>query len=644
MLELAIDIETYSETDIKAGVHKYVEDPHFEILLLAYCFTGKPTKVVDLKAGEKIPTEVLAALYSADVLKTAYNAAFEITCIDQHFKNMLGEKNTPLDPRQWSCTQALGAQAGLPFGLDAIASALVTIEQKDAKGKDLLKFFTMPVKPSKKNDMRTRNLPEHDFAKWLEFKDYCVQDVNTEQSVRKQLAWFKFTPYERNVWALDQKINNVGVMADMQLVRNAVAFDEIVSAETEQKLLTLAGITTDAQIKKHIAEHTGVIVKSLAKDVIEEVEAQFKGTPIEPILKLRKQLRRTSIKKFVAILNSVCADGRVRDLFQYYGANRTGRWAGRNVQLQNLKRNDLPDLDLARTLVREGQLDTLKLLYDDVGEVLSNLIRTAFVSQPGHSLVPSDFSAIEARIVAWFAGETWRLNVFNTHGKIYEASAAMMFNIKIDDVTKAMRQKGKIAELALGYQGAVGALLRMGGKAMGLSEDEMKSIVFKWRAANKQIVAFWKFAEQSAISALQGYPVSGRNLKFYMSNNNLIIELPSTRQLVYVGARYNGKNITYMGLDQETKRWCKQDTYGGKLVENITQATARDVLTEAMLRLDAEGFKLVMHVHDEAVPEVPDHEAEAAAAKLTQVLSTPIAWAQGLPLNAETFIAKYYQK
>lgn len=647
MIELGIDIETYSETDIKLGARKYAEDPKFELLLFAYQFTGKPKKIIDLTAGERIPTEVLSALWSPDVVKTAYNAAFEIACLNQYFGRMLGSKNIPLDYSQWSCTQAWAAQAGLPFGLDNVAKVLGTDAQKDAKGKALIKYFCVPCKPSKVNKQRTRNLPQHDFDKWLEFKDYCLQDVATEQDIRTRIAWFIFSAFERRLWVVDQKINDRGVMADMQLVSNAVKFDDIVSAEVAAQIKKLTGIenpNSDAQIKKYVLEQTGIKIASLAKDVIEDVYKQFKGTPIEPILKLREQLSRTSIKKFVAVLNSACLDKRVRDMFLYYGANRTGRWAGRNVQLHNLKRNNLKELALVREIVRQGNLSVLKLMYDDVGLVLSNLIRTVFISPEGKDLVVTDFSAIEARVVAWFANEVWRLNVFNTHGKIYEASASMMFNIPLESVTKDLRQKGKIAELALGYGGAVGAMERMGGSSMGLSEEDMLKIVVQWRRANKQIVAFWKFVEQSCVAAIQGEIVSGRFLKFYKKNGNLIIQLPNGRNLVYIAAKYDGRNISYMGVDQETKQWGKLYTYGGKLVENIVQATARDILSEALVKIDSMGFDIVMHVHDEIVVEELEHKTKETAEVLTKVLSTPIAWAPGLPLGAETFTAKFYQK
>lgn len=635
-MELAIDLETYSATDIKAGVHKYVEDPEFEILLFAYRFEGGTTQIVDLKNGEKLPRVVLMALTNAGIVKTAYNAPFEMACISRHFKK-------EMCANQWSCTMALAAQAGYPFGLDLVASILKVDTQKDKAGKDLIKYFCVPCKPTASNGGRTRNLPHHDLAKWLDFKQYCVTDVDAEQCIRQELKWFKIPTFERQVWALDYRINRRGVLVDMQLVRNAINFDRLVSAELETEMRELTGVDnpkSGAQLKKYILANTGEDIKSLAKESMSSVKEKFEGTEMADILAIREKLGRTSVRKFDAIAKSVCKDGRVRGLFQYYGAVRTGRWAGRNVQLQNLKRNNLEDLDFARRLVLRNELTVLKLTYDDVGDVLGNLIRTAFVASPGKKLIVSDLAAIEARIVAWLAGEEWRLEVFRTHGKIYEASAAMMFKIPLESVDKAMRSKGKIAELALGYQGALGALERMGGAAMGLSQEEMLRIVKQWRNANRKIVKFWYDVQDAVIEALSGDVVMVGYIKFYKQGDNLIIQLPSGRNLIYISARYNGDKITYWGMDQLTNKWSKQDTYGGKLVENITQAIARDVLTAKMLEFDARGWSIIMHVHDEIVLEDSAVEPE----EVTRIMCEDLKWAPGLKLGAETFVAQYYQK
>jgi DNA polymerase len=632
-MELAIDIETYSENDIKWGVHKYAESPKFEILLFAYSINAGPVQIIDLAMGETLPVSILNLLTDETCTKTAYNAAFEMTCLQAYLK-------IQLDPSQWSCTQALAAQAGWPFGLGNVAKAMGNAVQKDTKGKELIKFFTMPCVPSRSNNMRTRNRPIDDFDKWANFKNYCIQDVETELGIRAQLSWFNVPEFEKEVWALDQTINNRGVKVDLELVKNAVEMDQKIAEKLVAEMYGLTAIAnpkSNAQVKKFIMDATGEDVKSLNKGAMTEVNSMFKDTEIEHVLKIREKLSRTSIKKFTAILNSTCNEGCVKGLFQYYGANRTGRWAGRNVQLQNLKRNDLKELDLARQLVKENNLEVLELLFDDVGYVLSNLIRTAFVPSFGNSLIVSDLSAIEARIIAWLAGEKWRLDVFATHGKIYEASASVMFKIPLEDVTKELRQKGKIAELALGYQGAVGALERMGGAAMGLSSDEMTRLVKQWRNGNKKIVNLWTSVNDCAIDAVMYGSSKMDKLNFSMKNKNLIIELPSGRNLVYISANFDGKKITYKGMDQTTKQWSTQDTYGGKLVENIVQAIARDVLTEILKRL--KNYNIVMHVHDEIVIDGNVDEK-----LMTDAMKTPMPWAPDLHLNAETFTAQYYQK
>lgn len=643
MIELGIDIETFSEEDISRGVYKYAEHASFEITLFAYKYGSDPVKVVDLLSGEQVPDEIIKAIQDPKILKTAFNAAFELACIGRYF-------NLKLDPAQWSCTQALAAQCGLPLDLERAGRVLGTIQQKDARGKELVRYFAMPCKPTKANGGRTRNLPVHDFAQWLEFKDYAAQDVNTEQDIRAALQWFTVPEMEKALWVLDQKINTRGVLVDMELVNNVIKFDAIVTEELSAELAALTNLSNGKsvkQMKDFILQETGQAVASLNKASIADVNEAVKGNKtVERALKLREMLSRTSIKKFHAIQNSVCKDGRIRGLFQYYGANRTGRWAGRNVQLQNLKRNDLEDLDFARSLVKSGRLDVLKLTYDDVGLVFSNLIRTAFVAPAGKKLIPGDFSAIEARVIAWLAGETWRMNVFAGHGKIYEASASKMFGIPIEEITKDLRQRGKVAELALGYQGGVGALITMGGAKMGLTESEMERIKVAWRQASPRIVKLWYAMENAAVEAMQTpgvpIPVNGGKIKFLSKGKTLLMVLPSGRQLVYVDAKYNGRNITYAGLNQETKQWGRIDTYGGKLVENAVQAIARDLLAVALLKMDAAGFDIIMHVHDEIVPE--EVVTDDTINRINNILKTPVAWAEGLILGAETFAVDYYQK
>lgn len=636
MKELAIDLETYSATDIKAGVHKYVEDPAFQILMISWSVDNAEPKIYDMGKGQRIPFELAVYINDAAILKTAYNAAFEIACLSKHL-------DVQLDPSQWSCTMVLAAQAGYPFGLDQVAKVMGSAEQKDKRGKELIRYFCVPCKPTKANGMRTRNLPHHDGEKWIDFMEYCRQDVKAEQEIRRQLKWFSISKFEQPVWNLDQKINNAGVQVDKDLVRNAIQMEALVADELIEEMGQLTNIKnpkSNAQVKAFIQEATGIEIESLNKAAMPAVFKALEGTKMNHVLKIREQLNRSSIRKYTAMEKSACKDDRIRGLFQYYGANRTGRWAGRNVQLQNLVRTNLKDLNFARELVRTGNLDVLKLTYDDVGLVLSNLIRTAFIPAPGNSFVVSDSSAIEARIVAWLAGEKWRLDVFKTHGKIYEASAAQMFKIPIESVSKDMRQKGKIAELALGYQGAAGALERMGALKMGLTAAELPKLVKQWRNANRKIVQFWYDIQDAFIEAInyKGSTVNG--LTFQRRDKNMFIKLPSGRELVYLNARMSGQKIVYQGMNQTTKQWGWQDTYGGKLVENIVQAVARDVLTDAMLRADKAGLKIVMHVHDEIVIESQNE----ISTFVNDLLSAPISWANGLTLGAETFTTQYYKK
>lgn len=639
MKTLAVDIETFSRTDIKVGVHKYAEDNYFCILLFAYCFDGGQIEIVDLASGETLPDKVVQALYDPNILKTAYNAAFEIACLNKFL-------DRELDKKQWSCTMALAAQAGLPFGLSRVADILGTAK-KDSLGKNLIKYFSNPCKPTKANGARTRNYPRHDFDKWLDFKEYCRQDVAVEIDIRTQLSWFDNGEFEKPTWILDQKINDLGVMVDTVLVRNAISIDGIVTEALIADVKTWTNIENPksvAQVKKFIAQTTGVKVTSLSKENTKDILAKIEGTVAADALKIREKLSRTSIKKYDAMAKSACEDGRIRGLFQYYGANRTGRWAGRNVQVQNLKRNALDDLDFARRLVKAHNKTALDLSYDDAGRVLSNIIRTAFIPKPGCKFIVSDLNAIEARVISWLADERWRLDVFKSHGKIYEASAARMFGIPIESITKDSpeRRRGKIAELALGYQGAVGALERMGGGAMGLSERDMLRLVKQWRHSNKKIVQLWYDVQDAAAEAISSGRAEMKRLKFYMKNNNLILELPSKRKLVYISAKLTDGEIMYSGVDQTSKKWGIQKTYGGKIVENATQAIARDVMTGAMQRLDSRGFNIVMHVHDEVVCE--NEYKEGIVERANSIMCEPFMWAPGLPLGAETFAADYYRK
>lgn len=645
MLELAIDIETYSSNDIKCGVNKYVESTDFEILIIAYKFSDeKHVTVLDSTVDDFRCEPFFSALQNPDIIKTAYNAVFEITCLSKFFNVTL-----PLD--QWSCTMNLAAKAGLPFGLDAVTAAIGDgIEQKDRRGKDLIRLFSIPAKKQLENDeVHTYRVSGIEAPeKWEAFKNYCKQDVIAEQAVRDAVKWFKDCDFEKDMWVLHENINNNGVLADISLVNNAIKINDAIEIKLKKYLTDLTGISnpkSTSQIKKYLHEKSGVKIESLAKNKMQEVSEKLKGQGVDEILKIRNQLNYSSVAKYTAMSNSVCFDGRIRGLFQYYGASRTGRSAGRNVQLQNLKRNDLPDLNIARELVREGNLELLELLYDDVGSVLSNLVRTAFVPEPGKVLYVSDLNAIEARVLAWYANETWRLNVFGKDGKIYEASAAAMFKIPIELVTKDSdyRAKGKVAELALGYQGGIGALTMMGAKEMGMDEADMQTLVVSWRQANKNIVKFWYDIQAAVVAALEeNAKVRLRGLLIYKLRGRLIIKLPSGRSLVYYGAKIVNDEIYYNGTGHTSNKWEQRSAYGGQFVANIVQATARDILFLKMKQLDARGFKIIMHVHDEVVCEMPLDES--LKNKMNAVMNQSVEWAIGLPLAAETFTCEYYRK
>ena len=648
MNTLAIDIETYSSTDlIKSGVYKYVEAKDFDVLLFAYQFNNEPIEVIDLAQGEEIPHRIMDALFNMNVLKTAYNANFERTCLQKYLLRKLPST-------EWECTQVKGSMLGLPLNLDAAAKALRLEQKKDTAGKALIKFFSLPCKPTKANGERTRNLPHHDIEKWNQFKEYCRQDVAVEKAINKKIAFFEIPANEKKLWRLDQRINDKGVLIDPVFVQNAIDFDINYRERLYTEAIALTGITNPnsaAQLKEWIEEQTGEAVKSLTKESVPVLLSEIDCQQVKRMLQIRQEMSKTSVKKYEAMMNVLCGDKRVRGLLQYYGANRTGRWAGRLVQVQNLPKNQLKDLDLARQLVKENDLELLEMLFSNVPDTLSQLIRTAFVASPGHRFIVADFSAIEARVIAWLAGEKWRLDVFNTHGKIYEASAAQMFKIPIEKVTKGsdLRQKGKVSELALGYQGGPDALVRMGALKMGLLEEELPRLVKMWRNANRAIVNYWKKVEEAAIEAFTNGTVEtvGNGIKFYTSNDILFIELPSGRKLSYLRPklkpnRFNSESLTYEGMDQTSKQWGSQDTYGGKLVENIVQAVARDCLADVMLRLDNAGYEIVMHVHDEVVLEMP--ERRGSVQEVNAIMGQQISWARGLPLTAESYETYYYRK
>ncbi|MCI6093328.1 DNA polymerase [bacterium] len=642
--QLAIDIETYSDVDlINCGVYKYTDSDNFEILLFAYSVDDEETKIVDLASGEKLPEEIMEMLLDDSVIKTAFNANFERTCISRH----LGVK---LKPEAWRCTAVQAAMLALPLSLEGVGVVLGLDKQKMSEGKELIRYFCSPCKPTKSNGGRTRNLPEDAPEKWELFKTYCIRDVDVEKQIRKKLWKYPIPEKEQQLYCLDQRINDRGIMVDRNLVNHAIACD-LLYKETATKrayeLSELENPNSVSQLKGWLTEK-GIEVDSLAKATVEELVDKTEGD-VQEMLKLRLAMSKTSVKKYEAIDRSVCRESRVHGLLQFFGANRTGRWAGRLVQIHNLPQNHISDLELARGLVADGRYDDVEMLYESTPNVLSELIRTAFVAKPGSRFIISDFSAIEARVLAWLAGEQWRIEVFQTHGKIYEASASAMFHVPIEEITKTspLRQKGKISELALGYGGSVGAMTAMGALKMGLSEEELPSLVTSWRNANPHITQFWWAVDEAAVKAVRDKKPSrvGR-VAFEYSSGILFVTLPSGRKLSYVKPKmgvnkFGREGITYEGI-RESKKWMRLETYGPKLVENIVQAASRDILAEAMLRLEKEGFDIVCHVHDEVVLEVP--EGVSSVEEINQIMAVNPDWTDGLPLSAAGFESPFYKK
>ena len=641
---LSIDIETYSDVDLtKCGVYAYSDSPNFEILLFAYAFDEEPTQIVDLACGEQLPERVLAALEDPAVTKVAFNAQFERTCISQYLERRLS-------PSGWQCTAVQSAMLALPLSLDNVGEVLNIQRKKLKEGTDLVRFFSMPCKPTKSNGGRTRNRPEDAPEKWERFKTYCIRDVDAEREIRQKLWKFPIPEAEMELYRMDQEINDRGILVDQQLVENAVLCDSQYRQMVTARAYELTGLSnpnSPAQIKGWLSEH-GVEAEKLDKKTVKGLISETDGEVLE-VLKLRLLMAKTSVKKYEAIERSVCSDGRVHGLLQFYGANRTGRWAGRLVQVQNLPQNHIPDLELARNLVKEQLFEDLDLLYDSTPEVLSELIRTAFVPKPGCRFIVADFSAIEARVLAWFAGEQWRLDTFAEGGDIYCASASKMFGVPVvkHGVNGHLRQKGKIAELALGYGGAVGALTSMGALDMGLQEEELQPLVSQWRNSNPHITKFWWEVDTAAVKAVKERTevVLGK-LCFTYRSGILFVTLPSGRKLSYIKPRmtqnrFGRESLSYEGVG-ESKKWMRIETYGPKLVENIVQATARDLLAQAMLRLRNKGFDIVMHIHDEAVLEVP--EGVTGVEEICQIMSEQPDWAAGLPLRADGYECAFYKK
>lgn len=653
MKTLNIDIETYSDNEIRNGVYKYVDTPNFEVLIFAYAVDGGETVELDL-TKTSLPEDITDALTNPSIKKIAYSASFERVCLSKH---LYGDEDKYLPPEQWECTKVWADELGLPGSLKRCAEYLGLEEQKDAAGTQLINYFSKPCKPTKANGQRTRNLPEHDTEKWDKFVAYCGQDVRTEMAIGDFLKPYKLPDREWEHYYLDQHVHDRGVKIDLDLANQAVEIDNEMRAEGLEKMKSLTGLENPnsvAQLKEWL-EGKGHPMETLGKKIVlEMIESGEVTGDVKEVLETRLSLSNSSTKKYVMMQDATRSDGKMHGLLQFYGANRTGRWAGRLLQVQNLPRNYIASLDDARELVKRGERDSLEMVYEDVQDILKQLIRTGIVAKDGRRFIISDFSAIEARVIAWFAGEKWVIDAFNEHGKIYEATAAQMFDL--GPVTeydwkstegKAMRQRGKVATLALGYQGGKGSLVSMGALEMGIPEDELQDLVDVWRTTNSNIVKLWKETERFVKKALSsGQVVRGhQGLKFFKKEDFLFIQLPSGRKLSYCKPRLEpgkyGQKITYEGQGSKVY-FVREDTYGGKLVENIVQATARDVLAEAMLRLNAAGFPIVFHVHDEVIAEckLDEHSLD----EMNDILRQTPDWADGLPLAAEGFETDYYQK
>lgn len=659
MKELSIDLETYSDVDIsKSGAYKYAESDNFEILLFGVSVDNEPVVVYDLTAGDEIPTEILAALSDDNVTKWAFNASFERVCLSnwlrkhhpEYFKTYKSEGDPVqnyLDPTSWKCTLVWSAYMGLPLSLEGVGAVLKLQDQKMKEGKDLIKYFCCPCKPTKVNGGRTRNLPEHAPDKWEIFKAYNRRDVEVELAIKQKLLKF---PVPDTVWSeyhIDQEINDRGIMLDMDMVENAIAFDEKSKSSlmiSMQNITNLDNPNSVAQMKQWLSEN-GIETESLGKKDVAGLIKETDGD-ITAALKLRLQLAKSSVKKYQAMQNAVCKDGRAHGMFQFYGANRSGRWAGRLIQLQNLPQNHMPDLEEARELVRIGDYDTLDMLYDDIPDTLSQLIRTAFIARPGYKFIVSDYSAIEARVLAHLAGEAWRSKVFAEGKDIYCASASQMFGVPVEKhgVNSHLRQKGKIAELALGYGGSVGALKSMGALEMGLTEEELQPLVDSWRTSNPMITAFWWDVDKAVKTTnKQRVPTEVRGIKFIYKSGMLFIKLPSGRSLSYVKPkigenRFGSESVTYEGVGS-TKKWERIESYGPKFVENIVQAVSRDLLCYAMHNLSNQ--QICGHVHDELIIECPEN---TTVNSITSVMGKSPDWMKDILIRGDGYDTKFYKK
>ena len=648
MQKISIDIETFSDVDlIRCGVYKYADSPNFEMLLFAYAVDDGDVHIIDIAGGEELPEEIIQAIKSDTVVKTAYNAQFERVCLSRYLKLPEGEY---LNPQSWYCTAVQAAELALPLSLADVGSVLGLERQKMTEGKELIKYFCVPCKPTKSNGNRTRNRPCHDINKWETFKKYCMRDVDVERQIADKLKMYPISDEEHRLYVLDQIINDRGVLVDSELAEQAVKLNSIQTAVAVEQAYMITGLENPnsvTQLKQWLKEK-GVEIESLSKKSVKSLADETDGD-VSEMLKLRLLMAKTSVKKYEAVIRSVCSDNRVHGMMRFCGANRTGRWSGNILQPQNLPQNHLPDLTLARDIVKDGDFEMLDMMFGNVPNVLSELIRTVLIPKPNHRFIVADFSAIEARVLAWIAGEQWRIDTFKNGGDIYCASASKMFKVPVEKhgVNGELRQKGKISELACGYGGSVGALKNMGAVEMGVQENELQGLINDWRNANPHIVRFWYEVGNAAMKAIkEKTTVPLGKLVFAYERGILFIRLPSGRRLSYIKPRigtnrFGGDSITYMGINS-AKKWDRLETFGGKLTENIVQGTARDLLANALINAANAGYDTVFHVHDEIICEVPN--GYGSVDELCKLMCIKPEWADGLPLNADGFEYEYYKK
>ena len=648
MKKLSCDIETFSDVDlIRCGVYKYADSPNFEMLLFAYAVDDGDVHIIDIAGGEELPEKIIQAIKSDTVVKTAYNAQFERVCLSRYLKLPDGEY---LNPQSWYCTAVQAAELALPLSLADVGSVLGLERQKMTEGKELIKYFCVPCKPTKSNGNCTRNRPCHDINKWETFKKYCMRDVDVERQIADKLKMYPISDEEHRLYVLDQIINDRGVLVDSELAEQAVKLNSIQTAVAVEQAYMITGLENPnsvTQLKQWLKER-GVEIESLSKKSVKSLADETDGD-VSEMLKLRLLMAKTSVKKYEAVIRSVCSDNRVHGMMRFCGANRTGRWSGNILQPQNLPQNHLPDLTLARDIVKDGDFEMLDMMFGNVPNVLSELIRTVLIPKPNHRFIVADFSAIEARVLAWIAGEQWRIDTFKNGGDIYCASASKMFKVPVEKhgVNGELRQKGKISELACGYGGSVGALKNMGAVEMGVQENELQGLINDWRNANPHIVRFWYEVGNAAMKAIkEKTTVPLGKLVFAYERGILFIRLPSGRRLSYIKPRigtnrFGGDSITYMGINS-AKKWDRLETFGGKLTENIVQGTARDLLANALINAANAGYDTVFHVHDEIICEVPN--GYGSVDELCKLMCIKPEWADGLPLNADGFECEYYKK